>query len=290
MINVLITGADGFVGRHLASRIQHSSDLDLVVQDRSAGDIAMAGTWATFPAAKVLVHLAAKTFVPDSWEDPIGVFQTNLIGTINALEYCRVHSAKLIFLSSYLYGPMQSLPISEDALLHASNPYMLSKMSAEDICRLYVECHGTEVIILRPFNIYGVGQDKKFLIPSMVHGALTSGKIVVNDLDPKRDYIYIDDVVNAIIAAIYSVRRTGTYNIASGKSFSVKMIIEMIATIMGKSVEVKSRKIRRPNEVMETRGDITRAYEELGWEPVWSVRAGLEALIVNMRNEQSLDI
>src|SRR6202011_2766469 len=103
--------------------------------------------------------------------------------------------------SSYMYGHPERLPIPEDHPLRASNPYSHSKLLAEQITRFYQESFGVPVTIVRPFNLYGPGQSEDFLIPTLIRQALAqdSNAIVVADLTPKRDYIYIDDVVDLLV-------------------------------------------------------------------------------------------
>ena len=278
MIKILVDGASGFVGSCLIPKISECQHYEVLTLKRDSGDVADPATWQSVPAANVVVHLAAKTFVPDSWADPVSFLRTNLNGTINALEYCRAHKARLIFLSSYLYGNSKVLPISEQAEVLANNPYALSKKLAEDACHFYSDCYGVDVTVLRVFNLYGGGQDNKFLIPSIIEQVLNNSSIKVKDLEPKRDYLYIDDLIEALMYAIENPQRFEIFNIASGISYSVRDVIDIVQSVAGKVVPVYSENIKRPYEIMDTCADITKARSILSWMPRWSLASGVEKI------------
>jgi len=185
----------------------------------------------------------------------------------------------LIFISAYLYGVPEKLPIPESASLCANNPYALSKKLAEDACRFYSDHYGTSITILRPFNIYGPGQGTKFLIPSIVEQIMRGVSLKVKDLEPKRDYLYIDDLTDAFLSSIEKPQRFDILNIASGTSHSVAEVIDLIQSIAKTNLPVYSAGERRQQEIMDTRGDVTRAHEILGWRPRWSLRAGCAKVI-----------
>src|SRR5207249_744087 len=119
------------------------------------------------------------------------------------------------FLSSYLYGNPSSLPIPETAPLVATNPYALSKRLAEEACRFYADSFGTSITVLRLFNVYGKGQHKSFLIPTILEQVKCSEQIGVKDLTPKRDYVHINDVVGAILKAAEPRKGLNIFNIGS---------------------------------------------------------------------------
>jgi nucleoside-diphosphate-sugar epimerase len=222
-----------------------------------------------------VVHLAARTFVPDSWNDPGSFMRVNLHGTIAALGYCRTHAARLVFLSSYLYGDPERLPISEHAPLAAHNPYALSKKLAEEACRFFADRFGVNVTVLRPFNVYGTGQPEQFLIPSIIRQLEQGEEIRVKDLAPKRDYVYVRDVVRAIAKAAERRHAFGVFNVGSGTSHSVDALIGTIQEVWKKQLPVVSAGERRKGEIMDTIADIRHAERELGWKPHYTLRQGL---------------
>lgn len=280
MAKILVTGATGFIGSHLTAKLLTLRH-EVISANRQLGDIAESSTWSSFPNVDIVIHLAGRTFVPESWTDPDGFLRTNLNGTIYALNYCRERNARLIFISSYLYGVPETLPIAEDAPLQANNPYALSKKLAEEACQFYSDYYGVNITIMRPFNIYGPGQSTKFLIPSIVEQILGGVTIRVKDLAPKRDYLYIDDLIDAFLCAVEKPQRCGIFNIASGTSHSVGEIIELIQNIANKKLPIHSDGVRREQEVMDTRADVTRAREILGWHPRWSLSAGCAKILLD---------
>jgi GDP-4-dehydro-6-deoxy-D-mannose reductase len=276
---ILVSGATGFVGSALTGKLRDRESCEVFSLTSSNGDIAEAQTWRSLPAADVVIHLAAKTFVPDSWKDPTAFLRTNFIGTTQALDYCRTHKARLVFLSSYLYGNPARLPIDEQAAVSATNPYALSKKLAEEACRFYAENFGVAVTILRVFNLYGGGQGGKFLIPSIVSQVLDGRAIQVKDLAPKRDFLFIDDLVEAIVCAIDQPQAFEIFNIASGTSHSVREVIDIVMRIAQRTVPVHSEEVRRQNEIMDTQGDITKARRMLSWVPRWTLEAGVAEIL-----------
>lgn len=275
MDRILVTGASGFIGSHLVPALRTAGH-SVIEGRRDHGDVADQRVWQGFPDVEVVVHLAAKSFVPDSWKDPVAFTRTNLLGAIAALDYCRMRRARLVYLSSYMYGTPERLPIPETAPLVAWNPYALSKKLAEEACEFYANSFNVAVTILRPFNVYGPGQSEAFLIPWIVKQAVTSSEICVKDTDPKRDYLYVEDLVEAIVRSIPRREGLGIFNIGSGVSHSVAEVIETIQDVWGTRLPVQSEGQRRKNEIMDTVADASRAREVLGWTPRFSLRQGLE--------------
>lgn len=269
-----MTGASGFIAKHLIPRLR-SAGHDVFEIDRRDGDIAHEKTWAGLPRAEVVIHLAGKSFVPDSWVDPSSFFSCNMLGTAAALEYCKKNAARMIFLSSYMYGNPERLPIPENAPLIANNPYALSKKFAEELSRFYTARFAVDVSVLRLFNVYGPGQGDKFLIPSVIRQVCSGTRVHVRDLEPKRDYVHVTDVSQAIIRALSTRRGFHVYNIGSGVSYSVSEIIQTVQDVWGTDLLVSSDSARRLDEIMDTIADISEAKRWLGWEPQFGLLAGI---------------
>jgi nucleoside-diphosphate-sugar epimerase len=280
MNKILITGSSGFIGKHLFSTLSKLKYSVCGFDINNSGDVVDEKTWNHFPKADVVIHLAAKSFVPQSWQYPGDFIKCNVIGTTNALNYCKKNNAKLIFLSSYMYGNPISLPIPESAKLDPTNPYALSKKISEDICQFYCEKFGLDAIILRPFNIYGNGQPVNFLIPQIISQVKNNSEIIIKDSEPKRDFVYINDLINAIIKSIeINIKGYSIFNIGSGVSYSVMELINIIQKLNMSNKPIISTNERRRDEIMDTVADIQKAKNELGWEPEWTLHDGLSQLL-----------
>ncbi|HSN49645.1 MAG TPA: SDR family oxidoreductase, partial [Bacteroidales bacterium] len=168
-MEILVTGSEGFIGKALIARLLASGHT-VTGFDAPEGDIAEKGILDNLKDTGIgyVFHLAAKTFVPESWNNPFDFYRVNLLGTTNVLEFCRATGAGLSYISSYLYGTPGYLPVDEKHPLKAHNPYSHSKIVAEETCRYYRDQFKIPVTIFRPFNIYGPGQDQRFLIPKII--------------------------------------------------------------------------------------------------------------------------
>lgn len=278
MAKILVTGASGFIGKHLLPKLRANKH-NIIELNSMAGDISEEVTWSHLQHAEVVIHLAGRTFVPDSWMEPAGFLKTNLHGTVYALNYCRKHNARLVFLSSYLYGKPEKLPIPESASLKANNPYALSKKLAEEACKFYADIFRVKITILRPFNVYGPRQAGHFLIPSIINQVAAGNIVHVKDLEPKRDYVYIDDLIDAIIKSVDLDQKFNIFNIGMGISYSVAELIDLIQKIKGTNLVVQSDSERRAEEVMDTKADITKAIAILGWSPKWTLKSGIQKML-----------
>jgi len=262
---VLVTGATGFVGTPLVRELRQAGHT-VVCHSIEDGDIAVADL--KFSGVRHVFHLAARTFVPESWEAPRPFYEVNLLGTVNVLEFCRREGASLTLISSYVYGKPRSLPISEVHPLQPLNPYSHTKILAEETARYYAAQFGVSVTIVRPFNIYGPGQEGRFLVPTLVQQAIDphADRIVVADLRPRRDYVYISDVVRLVLATL-GCAPGSVFNVGSGASTSIGDLVELINDCVPVRKQVISEDRFRPDEILDVVADVTRARRELGWEP-----------------------
>ncbi|OYT11158.1 MAG: hypothetical protein B6I18_05295 [Bacteroidetes bacterium 4572_112] len=275
-MKIVVTGSKGFIGKQLCKTLQALGH-QIIEIDLSLGH--NVEEWSSFkdlPKFDYMVHLAARIFVPESFEKPRSFYQTNILGTINAIEACRLNDAKFVFFSSYAYGAPDYLPIDEQHPVKSFNPYSRSKIMGEDICKSYFADFGVKSIIFRPFNIYGPNQDSRFLIPSIIEQA-KQGSITLKDNRPKRDYIFIDDIINAVVQALnYEPESSDIFNLASGVSHSVEDIVDFTMELIDKKIDVNYLNEHRPNEVLDTVATISKAKDLLNWEPEVSIKDGLK--------------
>lgn len=286
---VLVTGSEGFIGKALVAALRLAGH-EVRGFDQADGDLTRDRLNERHELSDVtrVLHLAARTYVPDSWRDPFSFYQVNVMGTVNVLEFCRSRDCPVTLMSSYLYGPPRRLPLAEDHPLDPASPYNHSKALVEQLGAFYARKFGLAVTVLRPFNVYGPGQREDFLLPSLVRQALDPRveTIEVADLEPRRDYLYIDDLVTALLATLRGVRPHAVYNIGSGQSYSVAETIEAVQQAAGTRKPVHARGERRPGEVMETLADIKRARAELGWQPTVSFAEGVRRLVAAARRAE----
>ena len=262
--NILVTGANGFIGSHLVPALRTAGYLVSTHSTRQ-GDIR--NCTLDFEGIGHVFHLAARTFVPDSWSDPLSFYEVNLLGTVNVLEFCRSQRASLTLVSSYVYGPPARLPISEDEPLRAFNPYSHTKILAEETALYYQRQFAVPVTIIRPFNVYGPGQDRRFLIPTILWQAIDPGQaaIEVADLRPRRDYIFIADLIDLLLRTAFR-REGGVFNAGSGSSWAVGDVIALVNGFLPTPKPVRVEGPARPEELADVVADISRARLEFGWE------------------------
>lgn len=269
---ILVTGADGFIGRALIKQLK-SVGAQVASLDLKTGtdicDMAQLNNFQRRTRFDVIYHLAALSYVPASWQYPRQTMAVNLLGTLNMLEFCRQRRVgKFIFISTYVYGQPQYLPVNEQHPISPANPYAWSKYIGEKLCEAYHKSYGLKCIILRPFNIYGPAQSKIFLIPSLHDQFKHANKIVVNDLRPRRDFLFIDDMIEALLAAgSYRGKNFVAFNLGSGESHSIRHIIKTIEKISGRHKKTFDQKKRRPGEINDVIADIKNAKKRLKWHP-----------------------
>jgi nucleoside-diphosphate-sugar epimerase len=277
--NILITGSRGFIGSSVLKNLS-SEDFKIFEINIEDGDITNPEILNKFTDKNIshVIHLAGRIYVPDSWDNPAQFYSTNVMGTLNVLEFCKVNQCDLTHISAYLYGQPEKLPISEDSNIVPDNPYAHSKFLSENLCRFYHDNFNTRITILRPFNVFGIGQNNRFLIPAIIDQVVSDDQIIVNDLTPKRDYIYLADLTKAIVKTLSCEIDFGIYNIGSGFSLSVEEIINKIQTTFKTNKEVKSKGTIRRGEISDVVADISRAEKELGWKPRYTFEDGLEEI------------
>jgi len=278
MKTIAITGSSGFIGSHLMKSLQNKTfilkELDLI----KGIDICNWNEISNLSGIDVFIHLAAKSFVPDSFKTPHQFYNINVASTLNILELARLNGAKVIYFSSYLYGTPEYLPIDEKHPVTPHNPYAQSKLICEKLCEGYHRDFNVPVIIMRPFNIYGPGQNSSFLIPSIIK-QLKEDKIILKDPRPKRDFIYIDDIVNAVLKAI-DYKKTGfeIFNLGTGKSFSVEEVVCKILNYAEKRPELCFTNEYRKEEVLDTIANISKVSDALQWIPEIDFDQGLSKI------------
>ncbi|MGH8061492.1 MAG: NAD-dependent epimerase/dehydratase family protein [Pseudoxanthomonas sp.] len=280
---VVVTGAGGFLGKRLVERLL-GSGCEVVALGRASGfdlledEIPLSATDHVF-------HLAAETGVPASWEDPVRFHLVNAHGTVRVLDQCRKAGCSITYVGAYIYGIPQTLPISEDHPLDPNNPYAFSKWMGEQACEWYAGTYGLAVTAVRLFNVYGLGQSDRFLVASLVAQALDPQVLSIKlmDMSPKRDYLYIEDAVDALLAS----RSPGgyrLYNVGSGVSHSVREVVNVVLQAVGSAKPIVEAGESRRNEIPDVRADCSRISTECGWVPRYTLAAGVGQMVKEALN------
>ena len=279
---VLITGASGFAGRHLACACADAGD-QVVDLSRSSGlrvdllDAAAVRAAVRTAAPDVVHHLAARAHVGESWREPEAYLHDNAAMTFHLLDAVREEApaaAVVVAASSEAYGPPTQLPVDESAALRPQNPYAVSKASADLLAGFFADAHGLRVLRARAFNHAGPGQEPIYAIASFARQiavGLVAGedpvRVVTGNPDARRDYTDVRDVARAYRALADTVE-PGAYNVCSGRAASAAELVAALGRAAGVAVDhVVDASRRRANEVMEVRGSYARLHGVTGWEP-----------------------
>lgn len=278
---ILITGARGFIGDFLVNLLDLKRFKLNAFLNSSTLNLCNWDLVSKTPKSDLIIHLAAKNFVPDSFLNPLDFYNNNISSTLNILEKARKDNSRLIFFSTYVYGIPEYLPVDEKHQSNPLNPYTQSKLICEQLCMAYNRDFGIPITIFRPFNVYGPGQNSSFFIPSIIK-QINNDFIYLDDSRPKRDYIYVDDVISAIYKCIINENLSDSfniYNLGTGISTSVKDVAKLILEVsQSKSKLIFSNKVRQ-GEVLETKADIKKIKKELKWNYKISLREGIEKII-----------
>jgi UDP-glucose 4-epimerase len=293
----LITGAAGFLGSALANRLVKDGHVVYGLDDLSTGDAGTlvkevrftkgdvrdkTGLWNLLREIDCVYHLAARVSVSESVLYPSEYTAVNVMGTVNLMEAMRDVGVRRAILASSgaVYGDQDAQPVVENAEPHPRSPYAVSKLSAEYYVRTIGSLWGIETVCLRIFNAYGPGQRIPVLhapvIPSCLRNAIQNGTIVVHgDGKQTRDYIYVDDVVNALVSASTAEGvNNRIINIGSGTETSVRSIIQIVMEITGGHPEVvyNPRNDGGPSRLC---ADLTLAKQKLNYTPRTNLTDGL---------------
>jgi NAD dependent epimerase/dehydratase len=310
---VLVTGADGFIGSHLTEAllargcrvrafVYYNSFnswgwLDSLPPDIRealdvfAGDIRDPhGVRQAVKGCEVVFHLAALVAIPYSYHSPDTYVATNLGGTLNVLQAARELGVERVIhtSTSETYGTARYVPMDEEHPLQGQSPYSASKIGADQMAIAFHRSFGTPVSILRPFNTYGPRQSARAVIPAVIiQIAAGSGTVHLGALHPTRDFNYIADTVRGFLAAAESDAAIGeVINLGSNFEISVGDTAELIAEVMGRKVELVSDPERlRPeaSEVDRLWASNEKACRVLRWTPEYAgldgLRRGLEVTV-----------
>ena len=299
-MRVLITGANGFVGRHMARELQSSGHTPLFF-DREGSDDGATTFVGDLCSPEDLdrvvakarpdacVHLAGIAFIPASWDNPQLVFEVNLLGVLKLLDACRrhaPHSSVLVVTSAEIYKRVgissASAPMAEDAPVDPSTPYAVAKAAADQMAILYGRRHGLRIMTARPGNHIGPGQSPLFVTASFarqlaqIKQGLRENKLLVGNLDSVRVFTDVRDVVRAYRLLLESGQIAEGYNIGSTRAVSIRFVLNYLCQIAGLEPEIAiDQQLYRAAEVQPTLA-IDKIKKAVGWEPQISLETSLK--------------
>jgi GDP-4-dehydro-6-deoxy-D-mannose reductase len=291
LTRVLVTGADGFVGRHLVAHLRDCGDeVRGIDQEHDVTNEHSMREVFNDVRPEVTYHLAALTHVGDSWQNASEFTRVNVVGTQRVLDASFAvvpESATVVVSSSEVYGIVrqEDQPLRENFRVAPANPYSSSKVEAEHVAREAFRTHGQRVIVARPFNHLGPGQALTFVVPALVTrllDALERGddEIFVGDLSTRRDFSDVRDVVRAYrLLATLGVSGE-VYNVASGHDVAINDLAHQLVDQIAPHVRlVVDQTLLRPIEVLISRGSIEKVHHATGWSPLIPLHVSLADVV-----------
>jgi len=299
-VKALVTGGGGFIGSNLVRALVERGDDVRVLDNFSTGQRANLAelaqdvevvegelrsyerVHAATRGVEVVFHQGALPSVPRSVQDPLTTSAVNVEGTLNVLLAARDEGVRRVVCasSSSVYGNSGELPRFETAHPDPISPYGVSKLAAERYCVSFSRVYPLETVALRYFNVFGPNQDPTSQYAAVVPRFITAiadGRPVevYGDGEQRRDFTYVENVVDANVAAATADGVSGAVlNVATGRPTTVNELAETIASLLGRSIE-RDEQPERTGDVRDSWADITRARELLGWEPRTALEEGL---------------
>ncbi len=297
----LVTGGAGFIGSHIVEALVARGDKVRILDDFSTGAIenlsAVNGqvdvidadirdqdaVTAAVKDVELIFHQAAFVSVPLSLQQPEVCFDVNVRGTQNLLEAARGAGVRKVVLASSaaVYGDSQRMPLQEDSPLRSLSPYAAAKQTNEVFADLYTRVYDLPVVALRYFNVFGPRQapdsDYAAVIPIFIRNLINGERpVIYGDGTQTRDFIYIEDVVNANLAVAKHAHSVGMhFNVCTGKAVSILNLLETLSELFPESPVPKFIEARR-GDILHSVGDATLLEEVTGFKPLVSLKAGLQ--------------
>jgi nucleoside-diphosphate-sugar epimerase len=309
--SALVTGGAGFIGSNLVEALVSSGCRVTVLDNLSSGDYAnlkhLSGRFsfyaedirnrqaldAAIENCEVAFHLAAVVSVPQTIENPVDSAAVNDMGTLHVLDAARrKHVRRVVFSSSCaVYGDDRRLPKREDMNPKPMSPYAVQKLAAESYAKVFYDLYGLETPVLRYFNVYGPRQNPSSPYSGVISIFMTKAlqnnpAVIYGDGNQSRDFIYVQDVVRANLAAA-SIENAGgqVFNIGSGSSVTINRLWEAICDLCGHRLEPQYSD-KRPGDIIQSVAGVDKAKALLGFESEVAFKKGLELTFEWYRNQQ----
>jgi UDP-glucose 4-epimerase len=301
-LTILVSGANGFVGRHCVHRLLRegyrvlATDLNEQLAPWKAGDAEqveyLAGDLSKPSLHAILrehhrfdaaIHLAGLLPKADTAENNRLILEVNVGGTLEMLETCKVHGARILFASSAMVYGDQPAPYHEALEPRPGNMYGLTKLMGEQLVMQYYQRSAIPWTVFRPGVLYGAGQGGGQFVPSMITQMLRGNDFPMTRGEQKRDFIYVDDFIDLMIAALRSPRE-GIFNVGGGQPVTMIEAARMIEELTGTSDTVKVGALPyREHELWEYSLDISKSEQIFNWRPVTRLRDGLRKAVTHAK-------
>lgn len=299
-LRVLVTGGAGFIGSHLVRALVSEGYVVRVLDNLSIGSIENIGdvysaiefiegdvrdygvVEEAVRGIDAVVHLAAVIDVVESFEKPDLYFEVNVRGTYNIAKASKSIDTFIFASSCAVYGDPVKIPIDEDHPLRPKSPYAASKIAGEVYIHVFSQINSYRPVVFRLFNVYGAKQSRAYtgvIIEFIKRISRGEPPIIFGDGSQTRDFVYVDDVVKAMINALRNKKACGIYNIGSGKATTINELAMTILRIMNREDLKPINMPPRPGDIKHSVADITKARKELGYNPTTTIEKGIKDII-----------
>lgn len=294
-MRAFVTGGHGFVGTWLRRHLDAEGD-DVVAptgEEMDVTDEAAVAAAVTDAEPGVVYHLAGLAHVGRSWQEPAEFLRVNAGGTLNVLEAarrCATPPRVVVVSSAEVYGTVrpEQLPLTEQVPVRPVSPYAASKAAAEVLALQANLGHGTPVVVARPFNHIGPGQDPAFMVPGLATRILAARRngtrtIGVGNLEPRRDLTDVRDIVRAYRLLATAGQPGATYNVCSGRDLAVGEVLDRLLALTGAEMTAEADPaLVRAVEVPVLRGDPSMLRAATGWAPAIPLDDTLRAVLASL--------
>ena len=289
MKEILVTGSSGFLGNYLVPQLLNQNYKIFGISKRkqklyknfisSSVDINKITDFKLKNNFSKIIHMAALSDVDYCDLNPSKCYELNVNGTQKMLELARKKDSEFIFLSSsHVYGNSKKIPLSETESSSPLSHYACSKKIGEMLCETYSLTYGLDIRIARIFSVYGPNSSKLNLIFNIINQVINDSRITLGNIKPKRDFIFIDDVITGLLNIINSKKKGyDIYNIGTGKSTSIVDLVNSILASSNKKMRIISKKDKiRKNDMLDICADISKMNSDFNWKPKILLKKGLE--------------
>jgi len=286
---ILVTGSNGFIGNYAIPQLLNQNYKIFGISKKKQKisknfnskkiDITKINNFKLKNNISKIIHMAAISDVDYCNNNPEKCYEVNVNGTKNMLELARKKDAEFIFLSSsHVYGNSKKKSFPETESNSPLSHYASSKKMSEILCETYSLTYGLDVRIARIFSVYGPNSSKSNLIFNIINQIKHNSQISLGNITPKRDFIFIDDLISGLLNIVNSKKRGfNIYNLGTGKNTSISDVVDLILKFSNKKLSVKSQKNKvRKNDVLNVCANISKMNSHFNWKPKISLKNGLE--------------